>query len=55
MNKLNANITVIFNGMQNGKLYVIDEENANGPAYIYNLDGSTYEMRRFAVAVLYPS
>eukprot|EP01084_Bolivina_argentea_P178467 308506_1 len=53
VNKLNENITVIFNGVNGGKMYVIDEESGNGAAYIYDVYDNTYEMRRFGIGLLY--
>eukprot|EP01084_Bolivina_argentea_P058520 106853_1 len=55
VNKVNQNVTVIFNGMKGGKMYVIDEESGNGPAYVWNMYDNIFEMRRYAVGLYYPS
>ena len=56
VNKVNNNTMVTFNGINGGKLYVVDEDSGNGPAYIWNLEGTnSYQMRPYAVGLLYPS
>ena len=44
---------VTFNGINGGKMYVIDVESGNGPAYIWNMPGNSYQMRPYAVGLLY--
>eukprot|EP01084_Bolivina_argentea_P178465 308503_1 len=54
VNKKNQNITVTFNGVDNGgKLYVIDALSGNGPAYIYDMQGNTFDLSAYGVALLY--
>ena len=55
VNKVNNNTMVMFNGVSGGKMYVIDSESKNGAAYIWNLENNSYEMRPYAVCLLYPS
>lgn len=55
VNKVNQNIGVTFDGVNGGKMYVIDEESGNGPAYVYEVEGNVYEMRPFGIGLLYPS
>ena len=55
VNKVNNNTMVRFNGVNGGKMYVIDSESGNDPAYIWNLYTNSYEMRPYAIGLLYPN
>ncbi len=47
VNKVNENISARFDG--------IDQRSGNGAAYIYNIQGNTFNMLPYAVALFYPS
>ena len=53
VNKVNNNTMVTFNGVNGGKMYVIDLESGNGPAYVWDVYNNVYEMRPYSVGLLY--